>query len=112
MEPLFVQYGVNWIVNGHDHAYMRTHPLQYDRVDPTGKAPVYLILGAGGNREGHAPGYQNENPESWVAQRSLEDYGYGHLFVANATHAQWNWVRDGVSEAGTQDHVWFVNHHV
>lgn len=97
---------------GHDHAYMRTHPLAFGQVDPSGKAPVYLTLGAGGNREGHAQGYRDESQEPWVAKRTLQDFGYGHLYIPNATHARFQWVRDNTSENHFEDIVWFRNPHV
>ena len=90
---------------------MRTHPLAFDRVDPTGKAPVYLILGAGGNWEGHPWGYRHFKPEAWVAQRTMHDYGYGNLFMANATHARFQWVRDMTTDNEFEDIVWFSNPH-
>jgi len=75
-------------------------------------APVYLTLGAGGNREGHAQGYRNESePESWVAKRTLQDFGYGHLYLPNATHARFQWVRDNTSDMQFEDIVWFRNPH-
>ena len=111
MEPLFVEYGVNLIVSGHDHAYMRTHPLAFGNV--TKDAPVYLILGAGGNREEHTRGYLHpDQAEPWVAKRDRFEYGYGHLKVPNATHAFFQWVRDGTTDEGIRDRVWFVNPHV
>jgi hypothetical protein len=112
MEPLFIQYGVNWVVSGHDHAYMRTTSVKYGHVDPTGRAPIYFTLGAGGNREEHSAGYLKDTPEPWVAARTLQDYGYGALVVPNATHAHFHWVRDGVSIEGIQDSVWMLNPHV
>ena len=113
MEPLFNQYNVNLVINGHDHGYMRTHSMSLNAtVDHTGKSPIYLTLGAGGNREMHSKGYVNEEAEEWVAKRDLLDYGYGHLLVTNATHALLNWVRDGISKDGEDDkNVWIVNHH-
>jgi acid phosphatase type 7 len=54
MEPLFIQYGVNLVLCGHDHAYMRTYSMAYGQVDPSGKSPIYLTLGTGGNREHHS----------------------------------------------------------
>lgn len=114
MEPLFNEYGVNLVICGHDHGYMRTHSLAVNgTIDPTGKAPIYLTLGAGGNREQHAPGYRNEtSPEDWVAMRDLRDFGYLNLLVTNATHAILNWVRDGVTKEGIDDkNVWIVNQH-
>jgi hypothetical protein len=113
MEPLFNKYNVNLVISGHDHGYMRTHSLGVNgQVDPSGNAPVYLTLGAGGNREHHAPGYRNDEQEEWVAARSLVDYGYGNLFLRNATHASFTWVRDGITEGGVHDIVWLVNKHV
>lgn len=112
VEDLFLEYGVNFVISGHDHAYMRTHPMYQGQVDPTGKAPIYLTLGAAGNREQHSKGYRHDTQEEWVVKRDLCDYGYGHLFLANASHARFNWVRDGVSDMGVVDHVWLKNPHV
>ena len=89
---------------------MRTYSLAYDTVDTTGRAPVYFTLGAGGNREGHSRGYRNPfAKESWVAARTLDDFGYGHLYVPNATHARFQWVRDGTSTSTFDDTVWLFN---
>lgn len=112
MEPLFVQYGVNLVVSGHDHAYMRTKPMFQGHVDPTGRAPIYLTLGAGGNREHHSAGYRNATPESWVAKRALDDYGYGLLSLENDTHAHFHWMRDFTTHFGIHDDVWISNPHV
>jgi acid phosphatase type 7 len=115
MEDLFVQHGVNLVVSGHDHAYLRTHPMYRGQVVPSGRAPVYWTLGAGGNREGHSSGYANSIPEPWVAKRSLADFGYGSLYIPNETHAQLTWMRDGVGiglkvdEMAVDDDVWIVN---
>jgi acid phosphatase type 7 len=115
MEDLFVQYGVNLVVSGHDHAYLRTHPMYHGQVVPSGRAPVYWTLGAGGNREGHSQGYAHSTPEPWVAKRSLADFGYGSLYTPNGTHAQLTWMRDGVGiglkldEMAVDDAVWIIN---
>jgi hypothetical protein len=144
MEPLFVQYGVNLVISGHDHGYMRTHSIRpaassnknaattttigttdsdgnndsdtmdNAQIDPTGLSPIYLTLGAAGNREHHAPGYRNPHKqEEWVVARDLCDYGYGHLHLANATHARLRWIRDHVvpDKMTISDDVWIVNHH-
>lgn len=111
MEPLFVEYGVNVIVSGHDHAYSRSHPLAFDKVD-NDKGVIYLTVGAGGNREQHTRAYLHPEPEEWVAKRDHFEYGYGNLYMENATHAHYNWVRDGTTDEGVQDHVWLTNIHV
>jgi len=92
---------------------MRTHPLAFDQVDASGKAPVYLTLGAGGNQEGHSPGYQHDDiAEAWVAKRTLQDFGYGNLYLPNATHARFHWVRDWTILEPFHDSVWIHNLHV
>jgi len=109
MEPLFVQYGINFVVSGHDHSYLRTHPMVGTERDPTGKGPIYLTLGAGGNREQHPAGFIHDEPEDWVAKRDNMEYGFGKLYVANATHARFRWVRDGTTQEGVNDDVWLQN---
>lgn len=117
MEDLFVEHGVNLVVSGHDHAYLRTHPMYRGKRQLDGMAPIYWTLGAGGNREGHSAGYIRSDPEPWVAQRSLADFGFGGLFLPNATHARLTWTRDGVGlgdprEMAVDDDAWIVNPHV
>jgi hypothetical protein len=109
MEPLFVKYGVNIIVSGHDHAYMRTNHMVGRKLDLSRKGPIYFTLGAGGNREQHTQGFIHDTPEPWIAKRDKNEYGYGNLFVKNATHARFHWVRDGTTELGVQDDVWLEN---
>lgn len=114
IEPLLVKYQVNLVLSGHDHAYLRTHPLVGTKppftIDPQ-KGVIYWTLGAGGNREQHNKGYLHETPESWVAQRELSEYGYGQFLAANATHARLTWMRDGTTQEGITDDVWITNHY-
>ena len=49
-EPLFYQARVDFVINGHVHAYERTHPMYNYAKDSCG--PVYLTMGDGGNVEG------------------------------------------------------------
>lgn len=108
LEPLFFKYQVNFIVSGHVHAYMRTHPVYNDTVVP--EAPIYLTLGAGGNEEGHAQGFVNPRKEPWVAKRDISEFGYGKMFLRNATHARFSWVRDDETiTMGVHDEVWLEN---
>ena len=109
MEPLFVKYNVNMILSGHDHAYMRTHPMIGKKRDLSNKGPIYFTLGAGGNRELHAKGYVHRRQEPWVAKRDNDEYGFGNLFLANSTHAHFTWVRDGTTTKGIQDDFWLMN---
>jgi hypothetical protein len=36
------------------------------KVDKSGKSPIYMIVGEGGNREDHVKKYIHEDQEDWV----------------------------------------------
>jgi hypothetical protein len=109
MEPLFVLYGVNLIVTGHDHAYSRSYPVALDKRDPTDKAPVYLTLGAGGNREQHARDFSTPIQRSGWQSETVSNMAMATGSFTNATHSHFNWVRDGTTKEGVHDQVWFIN---
>jgi len=98
LEPLFVQYRVNFVLSGHIHAYMRTKPVAFDKVTSTG--PIHIILGNGG-RNSNAP-YDNPTPEAWVDVRDHATYGYGTLEFINATTALYAWIHTGFMEKEEQ----------
>ena len=54
METLLVSHQVALVMNGHVHAYERSVPVAYNQTVANGQAPVYIVIGDGGNREGHA----------------------------------------------------------
>ena len=49
-ENMFVTNRVDFVINGHVHAYERTHPVANYNRNPCG--PVYVVVGDGGNIEG------------------------------------------------------------
>lgn len=55
LEPLFFQYGVDLIIEAHEHSYERLWPVFNDTVTAHNytnpKAPVHLISGAAGCNE-------------------------------------------------------------
>lgn len=123
LEPVFVQHGVNLVFSGHNHAYMRTHSVRQVNgtktvVDTTGKSPIYLTIGTGG--DSHSKGPINDAPESWVASRDHTVFGAGKLYLQNATHARWERLllpddtiisdRDTYVE-DRRDLSWVINHH-
>lgn len=111
MESLFVKYRVNLVFSGHDHAYMRSKPMFNGTSVENGKAPIYVIVGEGGNREGHSKEYLHEVPEEWIASRDKSVYGFGTLEVANETSAQWKWIMGGIGY-GFEDETWFTNQYL
>ena len=87
-EELFKQHQVAIVISGHVHAYERMHPV-YQNVSQADGAPTYIVVGDGGNREGHAEKYR-EQP-SWSAFRNGLEFGHGRLVIANGTHMRWEW---------------------
>ncbi|RKJ07840.1 hypothetical protein D7X33_50285, partial [Butyricicoccus sp. 1XD8-22] len=46
--PLLEELGVDLVLNGHDHAYMRTHPMKDGIPQPEGEGTIYVIGGSAG----------------------------------------------------------------
>mmetsp|Transcript_86249 Transcript_86249/g.168708 ORF Transcript_86249/g.168708 Transcript_86249/m.168708 type:complete len:136 (+) Transcript_86249:2-409(+) len=84
MEPLLVQYQVNFILSGHNHAYVRTWPMVGTQSDPSG--PIYLTIGTGGDSHAQGPLRPHHN-DTWVAHRDNTEYGFGQLQIFNTTDA-------------------------
>lgn len=110
IEPLLIRYEVNIVIAGHVHAYARTKNVAHGVLEP--KAPKYIVIGDGGNREGHVKSFAKPDPESWIEVRNLNVFGFGLLEVCNKTHAKWNWVKNvDESRIEVHDHAYIVNQH-
>jgi hypothetical protein len=105
MEPLFYKYKVNIVINGHVHAYERTHPIFLNKTHEYGT--VYITVGDGGNLEGHAKKYY-EQPE-WSAFRNGTQYGYGTITILNQNKLEWKWFRNKDDEYVYSDSVIICN---
>eukprot|EP00816_Leptocylindrus_hargravesii_P007542 CAMPEP_0196813154 /NCGR_PEP_ID=MMETSP1362-20130617/34111_1 /TAXON_ID=163516 /ORGANISM="Leptocylindrus danicus, Strain CCMP1856" /LENGTH=449 /DNA_ID=CAMNT_0042189209 /DNA_START=137 /DNA_END=1486 /DNA_ORIENTATION=+ len=92
MEPLFVKYHVNLVFSGHEHAYMMTKNIAYGILNEDG--PRYIIIGDGGNREGHGSYFNPGKAEEWVQKRDISSFGFGVVSILNSTHAEWNWIKN------------------
>ena len=123
IRQVFERYKVNLVVSGHDHAYLRTKPLDAKGISGT-SGTIFWTLGAGGNREGHAKYRNPDQAEDWVAKRNNDEFGFGLFFAPNATHAHLHWMRDddnnnndssssspGNSSFVMRDSVWIENHY-
>lgn len=108
LEPVFLNYRVNAVFTGHVHAYERTHPLVLDGVVDVSRGIVYVVVGDGGNREGHADDY-NTPPPDWSAYRNGSAFGHGRLTLYNASVALWEWRRDIDPVSVTQDSTFLLN---
>jgi len=102
LEALFREYNVDLAFWAHEHSYERLWPTYDGKVfngtthpgEPYRNplAPVHVITGAAGCREGH--GHYDKGPRGpWSAVRNSE-WGYGRLIVANKTHVGWEQVED------------------
>jgi predicted phosphodiesterase len=75
IEDLFIKYKVDLIISGHEHDYQRTRPIMYfnplDMKTPLHdpNAPVYVIVGTGGNT------IPAKNYDSWFKNK--------HAFFTN-----------------------------
>lgn len=97
-EDLFFENQVSIVLTGHVHAYERTFPVYRKAVNP--KGPSYIVIGDGGNREGHAKDYITKPP--WSAFRNGTTYGHGKITLINSTHMWWEWKVDDASWAHSQ----------
>jgi len=77
-EQLFYDYKVNPAITGHVHAYERTFPLYNDAATQLNydspQAPVYILQGGSGNREGN-DGFPSELPAWSAGHESAVGYG-------------------------------------
>jgi len=84
LDSLFVDQHVDLVLTAHMHNMQRTWPttlgvpVQFDYDSPT--APVYVVNGAAGNREGQSRHWKDPLPP-WLAWKS-EEYGYSHLTIS------------------------------
>lgn len=114
LEALFYKYGVDVILEAHEHCYERLWPVYNETVTAESytnpKAPVHLISGTAGCNEvlGECfdPILGPRGP--WSAFRSWWPgrHGYGRLSVANGTHLQWEQVI--ASGMKVEDSIWLV----
>lgn len=88
VEPLLVQFKVNFVLSGHIHAYMRTKNTIQGNIHKSG--PIHLIVGSSG-RQANAPFFQKE-AESWVAKRENNFYGYSTIEFMNSTTVHYEWI--------------------
>ena len=95
VEDLLNRYNVNIVLTGHVHAYERTYEVYNSTLQSTNyddsKAPVYLLQGASGNREGNK-GSVNSNLPDWSAVQYTQ-VGFGLLNVkGNGESVNWSFI--------------------
>ncbi len=82
------------------HNYERTFPLYRGSIDPSGS--VFIVNGAGGNREGVANSWSQPAP-AWSALRASVA-GVGLIHILNSTTIQWQfWQQNNKNNNGTEE---------
>lgn len=112
LEDLFLENGVDVEIWAHQHSYERLWPIynyevkngSYEEPYRNAKAPVHIITGSAGCKEGHADFVKNL-PE-WSAFHS-DDYGYTRMKAFNTTHLYFEQVSDDKNGA-VIDTFWIV----
>ncbi len=96
LERLFFKYGVDLIIESHQHTYERLWPTYDGKVVNSSTpgepyrnplAPVHVVAGAAGCEE-DLDKFDHGALGDWSAVR-IQDYGYGRVTVLNNTHLLW-----------------------
>ncbi|XP_011874902.1 PREDICTED: iron/zinc purple acid phosphatase-like protein isoform X2 [Vollenhovia emeryi] len=112
LEDLFFKYKVDMEIWAHEHSYERMWPMynfqvyngSYEEPYTNYKAPVHIITGSAGCKEGREEFVPNLPP--WSAFHS-SDYGYTRMKVFNKTHLYLEQVSDD-KDGAVIDRVWLV----
>jgi len=112
LEDLFYNYGVDVEIWAHEHSYERFWPIynyqvlngSYDEPYRNPRAPVHLVTGSAGCKEGRTPFVKK--PPAWSAFQS-QDYGYTRMQALNTTHLHFEQVSDD-KEGEVIDSFWII----
>ena len=93
-EEIFKEAGVDLYLSGHNHQFERSHPMYKGRAVTEGEvegdavvyrnpgAPIYIVNGAAGNKEGNDPTWLPHRLVKWRAAHSKHFHmGYGRIRV-------------------------------
>jgi hypothetical protein len=114
--PLFDEYEVDLVLQGHHHNYQRTYPLKYNPSSPSDpivttqeqtnysepEGPVFVIVGTGGQSL-----YDLEHKSAFIASQSAESYGFLNIEMTNdglSMNASFFPNHDNKDNATVQDH--------
>ena len=86
LQPIFDIYNVNFVINGHKHAYERSVPLTYNSIENNSAnciyekydGQIYITVGTGGHS--HSP-FTEKKP--WSVIQNSNDYGFLNMKLLN-----------------------------
>lgn len=104
-EEIFKESGVDLYLSGHNHQFERSHPMYKGHAVTEGEvegdavvyrnpgAPIYIVNGAAGNKEGNDPTWLPHNLVKWRAAHSKKYHmGYGRIGVdTNGERPKLSW---------------------
>lgn len=96
--------GADLILSGHVHAYERC--ARAYRWACNASAPVSIVVGDGGNREGLAANWTQPQP-AWSLLRQAS-FGHGVIEPRNATHLHWSWIQSPALAPKVGDEFWLI----
>ena len=107
IEDLLHEYGVDLVLSGHYHAYLRTCDGLYKSKCNNG-GPTYLTVGSAGAILDLTLLY----PQHWTEKFIRLHFGYGRITVANASALHFEFVRAGPerdqNRGAVADEVWIT----
>lgn len=101
-EDLLIQYGVDLVLAGHYHSYLRSKRIYKDRADEERGVYHFTIGSAGGTHDG--VGLYDKD---WVEFFDT-DYGFGRITIKNSSVMHWERIRN---DAIVVDEAWITNKH-
>lgn len=105
LEPLLLAHGVDLVLAGHYHAYLRSSRIVNDTVPAPGSPGIYhFTIGTAGALLDSAGVVA---PKEWRLHFEAT-YGYGRITVANSTHMLWEYIRASDSNASAVTPTPFV----
>ena len=92
IEHLLKEYGVDLVLAGHYHTYLRTCSGLY-KSKCNNRGPIHITVGSAGARLTH--GHLNPSSSHWTQKHIKGVYGYGRINVANASALHFEFVQAG-----------------
>mmetsp|Transcript_104738 Transcript_104738/g.305810 ORF Transcript_104738/g.305810 Transcript_104738/m.305810 type:complete len:652 (+) Transcript_104738:89-2044(+) len=97
LEWLLYKHGVDLVINGHVHAYERTHPVFNFTLNSCG--PRYHTVGDGGNYEGPDAQWLKEREHNYFSAFREASFGAAVLTIHDEHRATWEWRRSACARS-------------
>lgn len=73
LTPIFDKIGIDLVLQGHDHNYVRTYPMNHKAITAAGKGTIYITANSGGVKF---------YPKKWRFWQAIDLQPYVQMFVA------------------------------